>query len=1384
MSTTSLRPRALGGALACLLTAAVLSLLPAAPAAALPDAPSGLTATGAPIPTLTWDRVPGATRYAIQGAENSSFTPTIFSIETVNTTYVPTRVLKAGDLHWRVQSIDATGRSAWVEASTSIGPSQPPANLVVSPSETVLPPVAPPVISWDPIAGATGYDIEMDSEGDGVGGTLKTDVKTTTYVWPDPQGVGEREGTEDFYVRVRAKFANSLQTEWSEYTNYDVTQLPYVTSDTCDAGLVCAPDPSTGIRPSLTVQDVVFDWDPVQGAKQYEIWVALDSAFTNEVEKRTVFGTRYSPTTTYGNNNYFWKVRAINAANQPTPWPENPNMFQRRWSDQPTLLYPPNELVPTIGGDMYYQWTPVQHATRYQLDVGTDPNFTPGSYDTCFTASTTYTAGYSTSDPCMPNQGQSTYWRVKAIDLPKGVEGIFSDTDPLTLGNQAGRYVYDSGEVQLSSPPNDPTGAVPVDVPTLRWQPSQDAEQYRVIIEDGDGIIENQITSALSYTPSVRLLPADGPFFWTVQAIDGDNHTSPRYYGRWFQVTATTPGGASPLQPLAVGPEPVTSRFPALSWQGYPGAHHYKLRVSETPGFSLPEATTPVLGRQLDYPSVTDEGSYFLRPGTYSWWVQAFTEQGASLGTGPTSTFTITEPTATTGQAIALDGLALDAAPATKCTNALADGGAFCDGVPATPVLDWGHVTGAGGYLVYLAEDSDFTNRTLTPYAITTNSRWTPTSNELIALADNQSGEAYYWFIRPCASVTPILNCGPDPISQTDAATNAFRKVSPKVVQTAPAHESKQTGTEVTFAWEDYRVTNSTKFFSGGAAASHQSGMTYRLQVSQSASINDNNTIDDVTVDQTTYTAPAKTYPEGDLWWRVQAIDAKGNRLAWSDVRKLVKETPANNLDPTPVPPAVDPETVDAGTFPVHNSHVTGEFPFRWQSKDFDVTWKIEIYKNDDTTLSAANRVLQTTSKQAAFVPPTALAPSSQAYRWRVLRYDVTNAESKGRWSDLGRFFVDERPVTLTSPAEGEEQPPNGPVLTWEPYATGTGQASKYSVEVRTAANALFESVSSTPATSWATTKNYTTGTYSWIVTAYDASGNVMGKSAARTFVVDTALHAVTPPVIEAPDGAEVARTLTSTPPTWDQTDVTMTYQWLRNGVNISGATNVTYTAVEADVNKAVSLKVTGKRPGYTDGTVTSDPLTITAAPAPTPTTPPTITGIAAARETLTADPGTWPGGMVFTYQWFVNNVAVARETRDAYVVRTRDAGLPVKVRVTASKPGFLPGSAYSASKTVAKLVTTTTATVQQATIPKRARGVLNVHVSVLDLGVPLGKVQVKDGSKVIGTVNVRNDSGGDLVIRLKKLLPGKHKLTVLYLGSAATTASKSKKVKLIVLKK
>ena len=122
-------------------------------------------------------------------------------------------------------------------------------------------------------------------------------------------------------------------------------------------------------------------------------------------------------------------------------------------------------------------------------------------------------------------------------------------------------------------------------------------------------------------------------------------------------------------------------------------------------------------------------------------------------------------------------------------------------------------------------------------------------------------------------------------------------------------------------------------------------------------------------------------------------------------------------------------------------------------------------------------------------------------------------------------------------------------------------------------------------------------------------------------------------------------------------------------------------------------MKATAAKTGYVSGVSTSNGILATQASAVTPTTLPSITGVPAAKETLTATPGVWPGsGQKYAYQWFVNGEAVAKEIGSKYVVRTRDAGLPVSVRVTMTMTGFAPSVATSGALSVAKLSSTMTA--------------------------------------------------------------------------------------------
>ena len=66
--------------------------------------------------------------------------------------------------------------------------------------------------------------------------------------------------------------------------------------------------------------------------------------------------------------------------------------------------------------------------------------------------------------------------------------------------------------------------------------------------------------------------------------------------------------------------------------------------------------------------------------------------------------------------------------------------------------------------------------------------------------------------------------------------------------------------------------------------------------------------------------------------------------------------------------------------------------------------------------------------------------------------------------------------------------------------------------------------------------------------------------------------------------------------------------------------------SLSADVGKSITVKATATKAGYVNGISTSNGILATQAAAVTPTTLPSITGVAAARETLTASTGEWPG--------------------------------------------------------------------------------------------------------------------------------------------------------------
>ena len=750
--------RPLGLALSGLLVATAFALAPSSPALAAVKAPTGLAPKGAvssSTPTFTWSRVAGATSYQLVVTQDSTST-TLIQQGTANNRFVPKTNLPDGALSWQVRAVGASGNGPWASASTTISPTAPPSLTSPGDGAHLSQPDEPPLFKWSPVAGAVGYEVQVDNTGTWVNPT-SYQTKGNSYFVDNPQAPGT------WHWRVRADRGNGLLTQWSSPSTYIIDALP-------------DPQAAADMNTGTPQQDVRVHWQAVDGATAYQLQVGRDPDFNNIVDDVTVYSTLFTPPVTYDNDQYYWRVRAMDAGQNRMPWTVAvPFVFQRQWLDKPTLQFPADQLAPAIGDSMYYQWTPVKHATRYQVDASTDPNFSPATIRSCFTSATSLSPfDLSPTDNrlCGPQgQGVTTYWRVRAIDDPRGVVGIFSGIR---------KYIYDSGAVALTSPANGAT----VDVPTLKWDPVRETHIYNVLIKDHTGAVAASVqTHSTSWTPEGGQLPTSGnPYSWTVQAVKAVGLTSPLYSGRTFSVTGNMPTSDQPaLSPLTgVVGDPATDDFPDLTWVPMPGAASYRLQIGVSGSqFWDNVDTSHINGTAYAYPAATDIDLHYLSPGQYIWQVQAYNDTGGLIGTSPVvGNFTIKQLSDVTGQGIALDARA--AVAGQTCNNKLSAvlvDDQICKGVPVTPVLKWNPVPYAAGYLVYLANDQELTNPVVAPYAAVTSNMWRPPSD----LPDNTAQDSYYWYVRPCKVMSPLVGCTADPASTDAAATNAFRKQSPPV---------------------------------------------------------------------------------------------------------------------------------------------------------------------------------------------------------------------------------------------------------------------------------------------------------------------------------------------------------------------------------------------------------------------------------------------------------------------------------------------------------------------------------------------------------------------------------------------------------------------------
>lgn len=224
-----------------------------------------------------------------------------------------------------------------------------------------------------------------------------------------------------------------------------------------------------------------------------------------------------------------------------------------------------------------------------------------------------------------------------------------------------------------------------------------------------------------------------------------------------------------------------------------------------------------------------------------------------------------------------------------------------------------------------------------------------------------------------------------------------------------------------------------------------------------------------------------------------------------------------------------------------------------------------------------------------------------------------------------------------------------------------------------------------------------------------------------------------------------VGSELTAVTGTWDD-DVTFAYQWLADGDAIDGATASTFTPGTDQVGTAITVAVTGSKPGYTSVTNTSEATDPVLGRALTTTSEPTISGTQKVGVQLTAVPGEWDDGVTFSYRWFASGTELVGVTGSTFTPDASYVGLAIYVQVFGSKPGYAGAtrtSQITGSVAEGDLVATATPIVS---------GTPQVGVELVaqpgtwDEGVAFAYQWFADGEEIAGATDSTFTPGADLV--------------------------------------
>ncbi|MBI3977782.1 MAG: hypothetical protein HY331_06315 [Chloroflexi bacterium] len=921
---------------------------------------------------------------------------------------------------------------------------------LITPTQGVQIAGASPVLAWQPVTGAVGYRVDLDTASTFDSANLRTGTTENLHAVPI-DAVPITSTNRTLYWRVTPLDGGGRTGRTSSTESFVV---PAATAPR----LLAPEDLYLFTLPSTPI---TATWTPVPGASSYLIEVTdvltvpsnllPDGGFVSRVYSDTTPNTSYSAFQTRSlaetlveGRMYYWHVASLDAAGRRLPFSETRRLFKQWVPPAPLTPNDPsfnNVISPTEYYSVTLVWEPADGAASYDLEVYYYGDFSAAVYSAHVVGANRHTLKQTLPD-------DQYVWRVRANDS-KGLPGPWS-----TLATFKKRW--NDAPIALGPLSSDADPRFPL----MSWTSIPHAGQYVLEFHNftigGDKINIERSVGRTEYVPTIQDTSMRAPVGitltheWYVIPVDnlapGTNLNHEQAYLRglnsiaqsftiatptigtvpWPPPSRSEPPPRGPAadwqQPYPDRPAETTDVFtgttPVFAWQPVAGARQYNVYISKDetfnnlamvagPAFStfypfftladpLPDSDAGI-GYHVSVQVEMDSGLVSLIDISHDdvYRFNKVTPPGPLLASPPPYAEVSGAPTFTWE-------------PITK-TDTRCAGNARCASTT--------YYYPTAYYRIQVSRDPDFGTvdaEELTDAESITLSGW------------NKPDGFYYW--RVCPEEFGAERSCETSVSQrrTWSEARIFRAVSgfDVVPLLAPADGVTVTLTPM-FSWRPV----------AGA-------VTYDVQVIATASLTQ--TFDDyplhdgiVATDKVAYQTNRLPYPQGTYHWRVRARNARGSTSDWSAPRTFAIQLPP--------PEGLTVNTISAtGAVVTHTSPITVDgrgsgFHLAWSPVAGAAGYRVEV-STDPAFGSLADSA---TTEAASWAPRLGAQYRDLAtHYWRVLPLD--RAGIAGRASATGSFVPDP-PVAPAAPeptATRTATPSATPTATPVPSATPTPAAT------------------------------------------------------------------------------------------------------------------------------------------------------------------------------------------------------------------------------------------------------------------------------------------------------------------------------------------------------